>query len=422
LRTKTKASFWIIMVLSTWILLEGISFIGYRAINHSWFSYAKARKALTIEDPTSSPEVAVLGLAELRDGDFVEVLHPYFGFVADPQRNQPWWHVSDFGFILSDKPSPITKRSPGKVVIGVFGGSFTIPVYLSLKSVLNAHATELGREFVVINFGLGGYKQPQQLMVLNYLLALGGEFDLVINLDGFNDVALPAADNLPKKVNPFYPRRWDQRTAHAINPETMRLLGRREITKHERKRWAHVFTKYHLHLSPTLFLLWQAQDRRMARAIHETNRKMETSGATTQSYTMQGPPYEQTDEERLYHDIADVWKRSSIQMKALCEANGAKYYHFLQPNQYVAGSKPMMDEEKKQAINETSPYRSGVVKGYPELIKAGESLVAAGVKFTDLTMIYADHAELLYQDSCCHTNSAGSDIVAKRIYEVIYPR
>jgi len=422
LRTKIKASFWIIMVLSTWLLLEGISFIGYRAINHSWFSYAKARNALATDAPTSSSEFTVAGLSELRTGDFVEVLHPYFGFVADPQRNQPWWHVSDFGFILSDKPNPITKRSPGKVVIGVFGGSFTIPVYLSLKSVLNAHAKELEKEFVVINFGLGGYKQPQQLMVLNYLLALGGEFDIVINLDGFNDVALPGSDNLPHKVNPFYPRRWDERTAHALNLETMRLLGRREITKHQRKRRANTFTKYHLHLSPTLFLLWQFQDQRMVRTIYETNRKMETSGATTQSFTMQGPTYVQTDDERLYHDIADVWKRSSIQMKTLCEANGAKYYHFLQPNQYVAGSKPMMDEEKKQAINEANPYRTGVIKGYPELIIGGESLLAAGVKYTDLTMIYSDHAELLYSDSCCHTNDEGAAIVAKRIYEVIYPK
>ena len=35
----------------------------------------------------------------------------------------------------------------------------------------------------------------------------------------------------------------------------------------------------------------------------------------------------------IYRDIADVWKRTSLQMKVLSEANGAKYYHFLQPNQ-----------------------------------------------------------------------------------------
>ena len=159
----------------------------------------------------------------------------------------------------------------------------------------------------------------------------------------------------------------------------------------------------------------------MAKTIQETNQRIGTQ-AKAQSYTMRGPPYAYTTEENLYGDIADVWKRSSLQMKALCEANGAKYYHFLQANQYVAGSKPMKDEERRQAINEASPYRDGVRKGYPLLAKAGESLLAAGVTFTDLTMIYADHSETLYQDDCCHTNAEGSNIVAQRIYEIIFPK
>ena len=410
------------MVLATWLVVESMSFLGYRAINRSWFSYAKARRALAANAPASSAEFAVAGLSDLNQGDFIEVLHPYFGFVADPQRNKDFWKVSDFGFPLSDRPSPIVKRAPGKVVVGVFGGSFTHSVYLSLKNLLSARAAGLGQEFVVINFALGGYKQPQQLMILNYLFALGAEFDIVIALDGFNEVALPAADNIPNKVNPFYPRGWDRRTAHAIDSETVRLLGYRETIKLSRKEWAERFTRDRLYLSPTLFLIWQLQDRRRAKTIHETNKRIGAQETRAQSYTMRGPAYLYSNEEDLYRDIADVWRRSSLQMKALCEANGAKYYHFLQPNQYVAGSKPLNEEERRQAFNEASPYQGGVMKGYPLLEKAGESLLKAGVTFTDLTMIYSDHSETLYQDDCCHTNAEGSNIVAQRIYEVIFPR
>lgn len=410
------------MVSATWLIVEAASLIGYRAINRSWFSYAKAKRALAANAPAPSAEFAVAGLSDLSQGDFIEVLHPYFGFVADPQRNKEFWKVSDFGFPLSDRPSPIIKRASGTVVIGVFGGSFTHSVYLSLKDLLGTHAAELGKKFVVINFGLGGYKQPQQLMILNYLFALGAEFDIVIALDGFNEVALPASDNIPHKVNPFFPRGWDRRTAQTIDSETVRLLGYRETTKLSRRNWAERFTRDRFYLSPTLFLLWQFQDHRMAKTIHETNKRIGKQETKDRSYTMRGPTYAYSNEEDLYRDIADVWKRSSLQMKALCEANGAKYYHFLQPNQCVAGSKPMEEEERRQAINEASPYQTGVMKGYPLLAKAGESLLTAGVTFTDLTMIYSDHSETLYQDDCCHTNAEGSNIVAQRIYEVIYPK
>lgn len=410
------------MVSATWLVLEGVSFLGYRAINRSWFSYANARRALAATAPAPDAEYAVAGLTDMSQGDFIEVLHPYFGFVADPERNKEFWKVSEFGFPLSDRPSPIVKRAPGKVVIGVFGGSFAHPVYLSLKNLLNARAAQAGQEFVVINLALGGYKQPQQLMILNYLLALGAEFDVVIALDGFNEVALPASDNIPNKVNPFYPRGWDRRTAHAIDSETVRLLGYRETTKLSKRDWADRFTRYRLYVSPTLFLIWQFQDRRMAKSVQETNKRIARQETGTKSYTMRGPAYPDANEEDLYRDIAEVWKRSSLQMKALCEASGAKYYHFLQPNQYVAGSKPMKDEERRLAINETSPYQKGVIKGYPLLTKAGESLVKAGVIFTDLTMIYSDRSETLYQDDCCHTNTEGSNIVAERIAEVIFAR
>ena len=106
-------------------------------------------------------------------------------------------------------------------------------------------------------------------------------------------------------------------------------------------------------------------------------------------------------------------------MKNLCEANGAKYFHFLQPNQYVEGSKPMSAAEKQRAVNANSPYKKAVARGYSDLARAGRELQTAGVNFTDLTMIYSGNEQLLYVDDCCHTNTEGSDIVAQRIYETI---
>jgi hypothetical protein len=417
-----KAAFWIVMILLTWLTIECAALVGYRAINHTWFSYSEAISALSSSAPTDSSEFILRGLADLKMGDFVEVLHPYFGFVAEPQQNKKEWKVSDFGFPLSDTPSPVTRKAPNKVIVGVFGGSFTQWVYLSLKPILERRGRETGKEFVVLNFGIGGHKQPQQLMILNYLLAIGAEFDVVINIDGFNEVMLPASENIPNNVNPYYPRAWDKRTAAAVNAPSVRLIGRREEVKERKERWANSFRKHRLYLSPTLFLIWQARDHSFARIIYATNQRIAAEGAKSQSYTMRGPAYTFSEPDQLYRDLVAVWKRSSLQMKNLCEANGIRYHHFLQPNQYVAGSKPMNGDEARKAINPASPYKEAIEHAYPEMEKAIADLQKQGVAAEDLTQIYSNHPEPIYIDDCCHTNTEGSEIVAKRILETVFPK
>ena len=46
----------------------------------------------------------------------------------------------------------------------------------------------------ICNFGSGGYKQPQQLAALSEALLLGVPLDVVVNIDGYNEVALGKSD------------------------------------------------------------------------------------------------------------------------------------------------------------------------------------------------------------------------------------
>jgi hypothetical protein len=54
-----------------------------------------------------------------------------------------------------------------------------------------------------------GWKQPQQPLALSYFLSLGAKYDVVMNLDGFNELALPFLNNLRAGVYPFFPRLWN---------------------------------------------------------------------------------------------------------------------------------------------------------------------------------------------------------------------
>lgn len=101
------------------------------------------------------------------------------------------------------------KRGREHLVVALMVGSFAAQTgFYGGAQLTTELAKASGREIRLVDLGMGGYKQPQQLMTLVYLTSLGAEFDLVINIDGFNEVALPPTELVPRGVFPLYPRDW----------------------------------------------------------------------------------------------------------------------------------------------------------------------------------------------------------------------
>jgi hypothetical protein len=134
-------------------------------------------------------------------------------------------------------------------------------------------------------------------------------------------------------------------------------------------------------------------------------------------YAARGPSLLLGDPEDPLALLVGLWERASLQLDRLCRGNGIAYYHFLQPNQYVAGSKPFSDWEREHAIRVDNRYADGVVAGYPLLREAGLRLREGGVRFVDLSGIFRDAAETIYFDDCCHMNERGHARLAAAIAE-----
>jgi hypothetical protein len=166
-------------------------------------------------------------------------------------------------------------------------------------------------------------------------------------------------------------------------------------------------------------LLWEGVNRLLESKRSKIISALQSKRIVTNAYVVTGPHYSFQNDDALYEFLATVWKRSSLHMRAICEGNGIRYYHFLQPNQYVRGSKPMRKEERKVAINNEHPYRPGVVKGYPFLRRYGRDLVSRGVEFHDLTMMFAGIEDHLYTDDCCHVNAEGYKMIGSTIGNII---
>ncbi|MDG2122283.1 MAG: hypothetical protein P8J87_01205 [Verrucomicrobiales bacterium] len=182
---------------------------------------------------------------------------------------------------------------------------------------------------------------------------------------------------------------------------------------------AKTFDTIVLRNSYTFNFFWESIDHLLQAKIAKINGKAEGLLSSAQSYVASGPSRIYESDEELFQEIADVWKRSSIQMSNLSIANGIDYFHFLQPNQYFAGSKPLTDFEKEEAFDSSNKYRKPVEDVYPYFITAGHELEHKNVYHKDLSMVFEANSETLYADTCCHLNEKGYEIIAKEIARYI---
>ncbi len=415
---KKKIIFGIILFILVLLFVEAGSFLSYLVIKGKLFPYLKyfdAMQVVSENDSKKGTSDRKYGSTEMKWGKKVEVIHPYLGYVQDPDRNS---NVSDLGF--PGKNISINSKSDDKLIVAILGGSFAMGTYRDAKEKIVEILKKTGKDIKIINLAAGGYKQPQQLFALTYLLCLGAEFDVVINLDGFNEVSLPPVENVSRNISPVYPRGWYFRVAEINSPQTLMKLGKIAGINENRKNCAKLFTKAKLFYSSALCTAWRTYDTLLTRKktslilTLEKNRKK-----INNEYVVTGPFNKFQNDDELYNYLATIWKQCSLQLNQICKANDIKYYHFLQPNQYIKDSKPMGKEELKIAISENQPYRKSVEKGYPIIMKLGKELINSKVKFYDLTMIFAENNSLLYRDDACHVNKSGYEIIATYIANTI---
>ena len=371
----------------------------------------QARLLRASQDPTAP----VREITALPDHVSSAILHPYLGFTADPRIPG----VNEFGF---RSPELFLERSADRIIVALLGGSVALAMPGFLAKSFHDQAVARGASTTrleVINLAAGGYKQPQQLIALNYLLALGAEFDIVINLDGFNELALTSAENVPAGVYPFYPRSWNLYARGGFELDATLKIAEIHQIKKRRQDWSRLMSHQLFRNSNVLLLLWKTIDNGLLSRLGTADSGLREKLGKLPGSGRLGPTAEYESEEELLRDVAKVWKASSLQMARICEANDMDYYHFLQPNQYLPGSKPLSREEKSLAYLESSTARKPIESGYPLLVREGEHLIDQGVRFSDLTLLFRDEERTVYVDPCCHLNHFGYGVMAERIVSEI---
>jgi hypothetical protein len=414
-----KLLFVLVILLAVLAACEAGSWLLYLALTgkpFSWHEMATRRAGLTdAETP----------LVHHRDLDLpgdlgLYVVHPFLGYVLDRDR---MGKSDPHGFLSVEPAQGRDGVIQEPLYLDVLGGSVALNFVLKggtahLVDELRRRGVLGPRPVAVRCLALGGFKQPQQLMALNYFLALGERPDAVLNIDGFNEVALSWC-NHRHGVYPHFPRDWHLRTRTLPNLEDQRTAGAMVLLRRSRSLRAQLFSRWPLRTSVVANLLWSTSDKVLRQRLAALSMRMNDPYPSDRSYLSHGPHEEARSDHAFFAEVASVWQHSSLQIDQLCRANGIRYYHFLQPNQYLEGAKLLSREEQRTAINRDHPYRHGVVAGYPRLQDAGRELARQGVSFTDLSMVFADVPDTLYIDDCCHFNQLGNEIMAEAIADAI---
>lgn len=404
------------------ICLESLSVAFYFLTQNQWFYTRNKTKEPVVED------IQRIGIR--LDDSTVERLHPFFGYVMkqDAFSNKKYnLKVNSSGF-YTPLQYPFTKTSKNQFILGIFGGSvannLAVDEYEStmLSRKLKSYPEFANKEIIVLNFANGGYKQPQQLLILNYFLAVGQEFDMVVNIDGFNEVALSNLNNKSQldlgMPSVQHVQALTDLANDNLSPEAMAAIVKINENKKQLRTTIAQLQTCRLALCNAVISIqvrlllkdYQQEIIKYDKQVKESKTDPKNSG------TVYIPKSDTVlDDTDAFSKIVSMWYDSSVMMNQILSSRKIPYFHFVQPNQYYPTKRIFPQKEKAFAISKDSPYMEGVTKGYPLLLSKIDDLQKAGVNVFSGVNILDNTKEIVYKDACCHYNLLGQEIFANYI-------
>ncbi len=337
-------------------------------------------------------------------------LHPFFG--SEAQRD-PGRVLEYFSTTPSDEAFEVL------FVGGSVAMLFCVHAGEELEAALAADPRLAGKKVKLLRGAHAAYKQPQQLNKVAYLFAHGYKPDVVVNLDGFNELAYGLQNGLTGTY-PLYPAPavwggllWGRSDADPVILEGRNQL--RELTLEYRKVLdrAHEWNLMNFAISGLFVSKQLGSTQRERAALQDALIGHQSQGAPeefrTSSRELRGDLYA-PDEAAIVDLSVQSWIQCSISLNAICKARGVQYLHALQPTLWDEGAKPVVRRELK--FPGPAEFRRAVALGYPKLREAIPKLEAAGVSMLDLSMNFSEVHEPLYFDYC-HFREKGANLLVE---------
>lgn len=309
--------------------------------------------------------------------------HPYLGY----------YNKTEF-----EKPKELQKFK-----IAILGGSYADQLYYRLrKKHKTALASVFGKkeeDIQIFNFAAGGYAQPIQLIVASLYT---DNIDVVISIEGFNELFTGHYSCLPEEWTAFGLRYWPQMQS-SVYLSLAHLLHGAADSLHTASIQPNILSRplrplYYIlgpYILPWSFGLTNA---------HLMSAAKDICGSA------------ESNKETHYAHRLENWMTYLRKMKSLSAEK--KMYVFFQPNLHLKSSKQLSHEE--ELLRSQEDRSQDIHKWYTNAREQFSKLPAD--IFIDITDVYKSSASTLYKDSCCHVNAEGNDIAIERLLKELQLR
>ncbi|MDP6369576.1 MAG: hypothetical protein QF615_08205 [Planctomycetota bacterium] len=357
-------------------------------------------------------------LRAIADQGMSMIPHPFFAFEFVHKQEQI---LRDLEYFERTKGEGGTGK-PGFDIL-ILGGSVAaefraggVAHMIGLLAADPRLADKRLREFV---YARGSGKQPQQLNLLTYLLSLGFAPDVVINLDGFNEVAL-ATTNQINGVHPLHPAHtyWlHLNGSQVLDTEAVGFLLDMKLARRRVEELVEQSERWGLHRS-ALLGRWTLSRLTAAQGAQRVANESYTGhlAQAERNRAITGPAFAGDSEAAIAMGVRS-WSTCSASMQAICDVHGIIYLHALQPTLHDRGSKVPTPWELRVG-RAGQGWRTAAASGYPQLRAAGAELVKRGVGFVDTSGVFRDEANDIYKDAC-HFNEAGNRLLAEQLAKAL---
>lgn len=329
-------------------------------------------------------------------------LHPFLGYTFRPSfegTNAQGFH--------GGVPSLPYRPADDELVVGVFGGSVAMQVADArdhIATILLPAARAKGYARVtVMPFAIGGWRQPQHF---NAMVRWLDEVDVVVLVDGFNEVIHLGDWHLARQPAEFP---WSAVYATlARQPSATETLDRAELIRlHARAaRLTHRLDAPPLRASALAHLAWRAWVAGYESRVAELRRALENA-----PFDGVVPERDPVAIARRRESYLAWWHELLLYSDAIARMRGKPFFHFVQPNQYDRGSKPLSAEER-ESFTRNAAWFDEVTPRYAIVERMTERLREAGVDSTHLGRLFAGTPDTVYADDCCHFNRLGVETLA----------
>ena len=394
--------------------------LGWYFVKHKQFFYSREK--------AQDKSALGINLEGVRlNQSIVERFHPFFGFIQKPSADfRPGFKINNYGFI-SPYDYPFKKFKKNQFIIGIFGGSVAsdFSIFQIQNKVLPQYLKQVpglqDKEFVILSFATGGYKQPQQLLILNYFLALGQELDLVVNIDGFNEVALSNLNN-QNQINLAMPsiQHISPLTSlanNSLSTEAMQATLRIKDNKTRINQGLESLQHCSLAACDALTSVYVQNlvnnYRKDVIAFEKERSKKQQDEEGSVIFINKNKSI--LEDSAAFEQMAWNWAKSSIFMHKVLSASNVPYFHVLQPNQYYQTKRVFGEAEKRIAFNKETPYAKAVELGYPAILSKFPNLQKNNINILNGVKVFDKTKDAVYLDSCCHYNKAGEVVFSNYV-------